>query len=101
MKSSPDPFDAPAGYAPRSAFNRDCTACGACCSAPDIHALQKPLGVPCVHLDSGCLCRIYATRPKVCRHYQPDWVCGEVAPLPTLAGRIRRFLEIYGLENSL
>nr|WP_242402970.1 YkgJ family cysteine cluster protein [Deinococcus deserti] len=89
---------APPEFAPRSPVVAGCTACGACCSAPDIHALQKPLGVPCAHLGSGCLCAVYATRPAVCRNYQPDWVCGEVAPLPTLEARIQRFLEIYGLE---
>ena len=93
-----DPFQAPPAFAPRSALVRDCTACGACCAAPDIAALHKPLGVPCVHLNSGCLCRIYDARPAVCRNYQPDWVCGEVAPLPTLERRVGRFLEIYGLE---
>ncbi|MBC7645633.1 MAG: YkgJ family cysteine cluster protein [Pseudopedobacter sp.] len=97
----PDPFTAPLEYAPRSAWNRECTACGACCSAPDITALEKPLGVPCVHLDAGCLCQIYLQRPQVCRNYDPDWVCGEVAPLPTLEGRIGKFLEIYGLLEEL
>jgi hypothetical protein len=33
----------------------------------------------------------------VCRGYQPDWVCAEVAPLPTLDARVAKFLEIYGL----
>ena len=98
-----DPFQPPPDFPARSVLVRDCTACGACCSAPDIHALQKPLGVPCTHLavspgNGACLCRIYETRPPVCRNYQPDWVCGEVAPIPTLEGRIRRFLEIYGLD---
>ena len=79
---------------------QDCTACGACCAAPDIHALQKPLGVPCAHLGPGCLCAVYAARPAVCRNYQPDWVCGEVAPLPTLSARVVRFLQIYGLEGE-
>ncbi|WP_034353270.1 YkgJ family cysteine cluster protein [Deinococcus phoenicis] len=95
-----DPFTAPSGFPPRTPVVRDCTACGACCSAPDIHALGKPLGVPCVHLGPGCLCGIYPVRPAVCRGYQPDWVCGEVAPLPTLEARVRRFLEIYGLEEE-
>lgn len=97
-------FSPPPEYPPRSTVRRDCTACGACCSAPDIAALQKPLGVPCGHLGAdtgqGCLCAIYASRPPVCRSYAPDWVCGEVAPLPTLEARIARFLEIYGLEIS-
>ncbi len=75
--------------------------CGACCAAPDISSLQKPLGVPCVHLGSDCLCSIYETRPQVCRNYAPDWVCAEVAPLPTLTARVERFLEIYGLEVQI
>ena len=92
-----DLFSAPPEYPPRSVWHRDCTACGACCAAPDIAALGKPLGVPCLHLEAGCLCRVYLDRPAVCRNYQPDWVCGEVAPLPTLERRAARFLEIYGL----
>ncbi|GHF35167.1 hypothetical protein HNQ07_000035 [Deinococcus metalli] len=95
------PFQPPPGMAPRSVLVRNCTACGACCAAPDIAALGKPLGVPCVHLGAGCLCVIYDARPAVCRNYAPDWVCGEVAPLPTLDARVRRFLEIYGLQDEL
>ena len=74
-----------------------CVACGACCAAPDISTLGKPLGVRCSNLLDDMRCAIYADRPAVCRNYQPDWVCAEVAPLPTLDDRIRRFLEIYGL----
>jgi Fe-S-cluster containining protein len=96
----PDLFLAPDTFPPRSVWQRDCTACGACCTAPDIAALAKPLGAPCVNLGAGCLCGIYAARPAVCRNYQPDWVCGEVAPLPTLEARSARFLEIYGLEDE-
>ena len=96
-----DLFVAPPGYAPRSAWQRDCTACGACCAAPDISALNKPLGVPCLNLQAGCLCAVYASRPDVCRDYQPDWVCGEVAPLPTLEARAARFLEIYGMGEGV
>lgn len=85
---------------PSTFWHQECTLCGACCTAPDIAALQKPLGVPCKHLDGRCQCAIYETRPQVCRHYTPDWVCGEVAPLPTLEWRVRRYLEIYGLEPA-
>jgi uncharacterized protein len=93
-----DLFAAPAEFPPRSVWKRDCTSCGACCAAPDIAALSKPLGVPCVHLAADCLCAIYTARPEVCRNYQPDWVCGEVAPLHTLPERVKRFLEIYDLQ---
>lgn len=74
-----------------------CVACGACCAAPDISTLNKPLGVPCQHLGPDQLCGIYTERPAVCRGYQPDWICAEVAPLPTLEARIQRYLEIFGL----
>lgn len=74
-----------------------CVACGACCAAPDISTLNKPLGVPCQHLGPDHLCTIYEDRPAVCRNYEPDWICEEVAPLPTLEARVARFLEIYGL----
>jgi Fe-S-cluster containining protein len=77
-----------------------CVACGACCAAPDISTLGKPLGVPCTHLGADMRCGIYADRPAVCRGYTPDWVCAEVAPLPTLEARVARFLEIYGLTEE-
>lgn len=43
-----------------------CQRCGACCSADVDGEL-----VTCQHLDTsnGFRCRIYATRPQVCRDY--------------------------------
>lgn len=99
MNAAVDEVPGQAEVFPSSLWHLECTLCGACCAAPDISALQKPLGVPCKHLDSSCRCAIYAARPQVCRGYTPDWVCGEVAPLPTLAERVWRYLEIYGLER--
>ena len=43
----------------------ECTKCGACCIAPDIAALGKPLGQRCPHLDADLLCSIYQSRPAV------------------------------------
>ncbi|MFZ5990741.1 MAG: YkgJ family cysteine cluster protein [Deinococcota bacterium] len=99
MNAAVDEVPGQAEVFPSSLWHLECTLCGACCAAPDISTLQKPLGVPCKHLDSSCRCTIYAARPQVCRGYTPDWVCGEVAPLPTLAERVQRYLEIYGLER--
>lgn len=82
---------------PSSFWHEECTLCGACCAAPDIAALQKPLGVACKYLDTECKCAFYESRPQVCRNYTSDWICGEVAPLPTLELRIARYLGIYGL----
>lgn len=43
-----------------------CMSCGACCSAWVDGEL-----IACRHLDTsaGYRCRIYATRPKICRDY--------------------------------
>jgi uncharacterized protein len=77
-----------------SVWDHDCTLGGACCAAPDISSLHKPLGVPCVYLGLICECAINETRPHVCRNDAPDWVCAEVAPWPRLEDRTRKFLEI-------
>jgi hypothetical protein len=75
----------------------DCLKCGTCCTAPDITALGKPLGTRCTHLDEDGLCAIYDERPAVCRGYQPDRLCLEIAA-PTLAERVERYLALFGLQ---
>ena len=74
----------------------DCLRCGACCVAPDIAALDKPLGVPCPHLRDDDLCGCYETRPAVCRSYRPDEVCLRIAA-PTREERVERYLALFGL----
>lgn len=98
-----DLFTPPPELPPRSAWSRECSACGACCTAPDIAALGKRLHTPCRNLrpvGGRELCAVYPQRPGVCRDYAPDWVCGEVSPLPTLAERSRRFLTLYGFAEG-
>lgn len=74
----------------------DCLKCGTCCTAPDILALEKPIGVRCRHLDDEGLCGIYEERPAVCRGYRPDDICRAIAA-PTLAERVRNYLALFGL----
>ena len=53
--------------------------CGACCIAPSISSLDKPAGVPCVHLTPDLRCRLFATatRPRCCSGLQPSAeMCG-------------------------
>ena len=53
--------------------------CGACCIAPSISSLKKPAGVPCQHLDSHFLCRLWGDprRPAVCSSLQAEEaMCG-------------------------
>lgn len=74
----------------------DCMMCGTCCVAPDIHALNKPLGVPCSYLGSDYRCQIYDARPEVCRRYLPDGLC-VVVSAPSLSERVEKYLKIFSL----
>ncbi len=74
----------------------DCLKCGTCCTAPDIEALGKPLGVRCVHLGDDGLCVIYGERPAVCRGYRPDEICLRIAA-PTLPERVENYLRLFAL----
>ncbi len=73
-----------------------CTKCGACCVAPDIAALDKPLGLVCPHLGPDSLCTIYETRPQVCRDYDADAMCEAIAS-DTLEQRVAKYLALFGL----
>ncbi|HEX8702780.1 MAG TPA: YkgJ family cysteine cluster protein [Myxococcaceae bacterium] len=74
----------------------ECTRCGACCVAPDIAALDKPLGLRCPHLTEDNLCSVYERRPPVCRSYEPDEVC-RLIESPTLEERVHKYLALFGL----
>ena len=76
-----------------------CTLCGACCVAPDIAALDKPLGQRCPHLTLHNLCGIYERRPDVCRSYAADLFCAQIAA-PTLDERVRNYLAAFGLVDE-
>ena len=76
-----------------------CTQCGACCVAPDIAALGKPLGVRCPHLLENNLCAVYERRPQICRDYQPDSLCDRIAA-PTLDERVKKYLAIFELVDE-
>jgi len=71
--------------------------CGACCVAPDIAALDKPLGLRCPHLGPDSKCLVYENRPEVCRSYQADEVCERIAA-PTLEERVAKYLALFTLE---
>ena len=76
-----------------------CTRCGACCVAPDIAALGKPLGVRCPHLGPDNLCAVYDDRPSVCRSYEADELCEQI-DAPTLEERVSRYLGLFGLSDA-
>lgn len=73
--------------------------CGACCVAPDIAALDKPVGMRCPHLTPENLCGVYESRPKICRDYAADEVC-RMIEAPTLEERVEKYLALFGLEEE-
>ncbi len=75
----------------------NCARCGTCCVAPDITALDKALGVRCIHLGADLNCQRYAERPAICRSYRPGELCSLVAA-PTLEERVAHYLELFGLS---
>ena len=77
----------------------ECTCCGACCVAPDIAALDKPLGLRCPHLGADNLCTVYERRPQVCRDYAADDVCRRIEA-PTLEERVHNYLALFQLTGE-
>ncbi|WP_434383364.1 YkgJ family cysteine cluster protein [Melittangium boletus] len=77
----------------------DCNRCGACCVAPDIAALDKPLGLRCPHLGADNLCTVYDRRPQVCRDYAADEVCRRI-DAPTLEERVHKYLALFELTDE-
>lgn len=81
------------------AAGSECTKCGACCVAPDIAALDKPLGLKCPHLGPDNLCTAYEARPAVCRSYEADALCVEIEA-PTLEERVAKYLAHFELTEE-
>lgn len=77
----------------------ECTMCGACCVAPDIAALDKPLGLRCPNLGEDSRCLAYESRPAVCRSYSADELCERIAA-PTIEERVKNYLAYFGLNEE-
>jgi Fe-S-cluster containining protein len=67
--------------------------------APDIAALDKPLGLRCPHLGPDNLCMSYENRPAVCRSYEADELCDAIAA-PTLEERVAKYLAHFELTEE-
>ena len=77
----------------------ECSRCGACCVAPDIAALDKPLGLRCPHLTADNLCGVYENRPQICRDYAADDFCKQIEA-PTLGERVAKYLAFFQLGDE-
>jgi hypothetical protein len=60
---------------PAVVAGRECRACTVCCKVLPIHAedFRKTANVLCTHCDEGGGCRVYQTRPNVCREFHCGW----------------------------
>jgi uncharacterized protein len=67
--------------------------------APDIAALDKPLGLRCPHLGPDNLCKVYENRPAVCRSYAADELCKKIEA-PTLEERVEKYLAHFELTEE-
>jgi hypothetical protein len=57
---------------------RACGTCTLCCRLPEIEAFSKPADTWCEHCNqTGC--RIYETRPDLCRDFLCLWMTRQVA----------------------
>jgi len=57
-----------------AAPGKTCGACTMCCSALEIHDLDKPAGPLCKHGLACGGCVIYPHRPQVCRDFECEWL---------------------------
>jgi hypothetical protein len=51
-----------------------CGSCTACCRVFSIPELKKPAGQWCQHCTIGKECRVYESRPQMCRDFECLWL---------------------------
>jgi len=51
-----------------------------CCQILDIDELNKKAGVLCANCVAGAGCKIYASRPQVCRDFECEWLTERSVP---------------------
>lgn len=56
---------------------RECGGCTLCCKLVPVAEVEKAAGQRCRHQQTGKGCRIYASRPMVCRFWNCAWIMEE------------------------
>jgi hypothetical protein len=59
---------------------KSCGACIMCCTALEIPELEKPAGPACPNCILSGGCKIYASRPSVCREFECLWLTTRELP---------------------
>jgi uncharacterized protein len=57
-----------------------CGDCIMCCTALEISELKKPAGPPCPNCILSGGCKIYESRPQVCRDFECEWLTTRTLP---------------------
>jgi hypothetical protein len=71
-----------------------------CCSALEIEELKKPAGPLCLNCVAGGGCKVYATRPGVCRDFECEWLTSRTLPRPLRPDRIGTiFMEAHDTDE--
>lgn len=85
------------------ATDRSCGSCSLCCSVYEIQSISKPEWVWCGHCEHGRGCRIYATRPRVCRVFVCLWRAGSghESDRPDLIGSMMDVRRLNDLGRTL
>lgn len=85
------------------AVGRSCGSCSLCCSVYEIQTLSKPEWVWCEQCEHGGGCRIYATRPRVCRVFVCLWRAGagEESDRPDRIGSMMDYRRLKDLDMTL
>ncbi|HEX5280024.1 MAG TPA: hypothetical protein VFW28_08085 [Micropepsaceae bacterium] len=80
---------------------RQCGTCTVCCKIPPIHTkeLRKTANLLCRHCDEGRGCRIYETRPAVCRGFYCEWLLNPRIPATWRPERSGIFIERIAREH--
>jgi hypothetical protein len=63
-----------------------------CCAALEIPEFNKPAGPPCEHCLASGGCKIYATRPQLCRDFECEWLTDRALPTTMRPDRVGTIL---------
>lgn len=71
---------------------KSCGSCIMCCTALEIAELKKPAGPACPNCILTGGCKIYASRPQVCRDFECEWLTQRDLPSTMRPDRVGTIL---------
>lgn len=80
---------------------RECSTCTVCCTILPVNTreLRKTANVLCQHCDEGRGCRIYESRPVVCRGFYCEWLLSSQVPATWRPDKSGIFVERIAREH--